>query len=158
MKPLIFILFFTGCVIQVEIPTSKTILEKQISGEIQDTDESVLMRAVTRGESMNEILASRSDAELGSLEQKWFEIAIKYLDSGYIGLRQGSGLVKVEKNFDDSEQAIEGLIVASRINLISRELATRSKESQFLDESYFNQQKGWWVEKNGVWTQSGVNR
>lgn len=158
MKPLLFIFFLTSCVIQVEIPTSKTMLEKQISGEIQSTDESVLMRAVTRGESMNDILARRSDAELDSLEKKWFEIAKKYLDSGYIGWRQGSGLVKVEKNFDESEQAIEGLIVASRVNSISRELSVRKKESQLLDESYFRQQKGWWVEKNSVWIQSGANR
>jgi len=158
MKNILLICFLSGCVINLEVPTAKTLLEKQISGEIKPTEDSILMRAVTRGESQSEILREISDLDLVNLEATWFNFSEKYLDSGYIGIHPGYGLKKMEKNFDHSDESYEALIVAGRLSLICGELTRRKLDFKLKNLQPSQIQKGWWVEENGEWQQNGVNQ
>ena len=148
----------TGCVIKVEVPTSKTKLEKQISGELIPTEESVLMRAVTRGQSDQGVPSEISNRELVKREQAWLQLSYRYLDAGYLGWKPDQGLDKVSSRQDDSSEYYEALVLCGRLNQIVREVKKRGLESKLGTSFRSEIKKGWYLFENGQWSQFGVDR
>jgi len=147
-----------GCVIKVEVPTSKTKLEKQISGDLIPTEEAVLMRAVTRGQSDLSLPSEISNQELLKREQAWAKLSHRYLDAGYLGWKPDEGLEKVPSRQDDSSEYYEALVLCGRVNQIGREVKKRGLESQ-LGSGFRNEmKKGWYYFEGGRWSQFGVDR
>ncbi len=148
----------TGCVIKVEVPTSKTKLEKQIAGDLIPTEESVLMRAVTRGQSETVVPSEISNSELMKREQAWTKLSYRYLDAGYLGWKPSEGLEKVPSRQDDSSEYYEALVLSGRLNQIAREVKKRGLESKLGPGFRSEIKKGWYVFENGLWSQFGVDR
>ena len=148
----------TGCVIKVEVPTSKTKLDKQISGDLIPTEESVLMRAVTRGQSEIGVPGEISNIELMKREQAWIQLSYRYLDAGYLGWKPDEGLEKVPSRQDDSSDYYEALVLCGRLNQIVREVKKRGLETKLASGFRPEIKKGWYFFENGVWSQFGVDR
>lgn len=147
-----------ACVIKVEVPASKTKLEKQISGEIVTSDEAVLLRAITRGEGKSEELKSLANHELLERELSWTKMAFRYLDIGYLGWIPSKGLDVVKSKQDDSEEFYEAVLLAGRIKEFTNEIIKRGEKS-YLSESFRRELKtGWLILEGDKWMQYGVSK
>ena len=152
------ILASPSCVIKVEVPASKTKLEKQISGEVVPSDDAVLLRAITRGDGKQNEVKALTKEELLLREESWTKMASRYFDIGYLGWVPTKGIEVITSKEDDSEEFYEAVLIAGRIREFTSEIIRRGEKS-YLHEDFRRELKtGWFVFVGDKWTQYGVSK